>query len=105
MKPTFCVIYKFVVQPGQDERFIASWKELTRRIHEHCGSLGSRLHRIDGSVYIAYAQWPTRETWEEARLTEGQLGDLRAEMRACCESVETRATLDVVEDFLKHETS
>lgn len=101
MSPDFCVLYRFVVKPGHDERFVASWKELTRMIHAHCGSLGSRLHRLEGGDYLAYAQWPSRETWEEARLTEGQVGDLRAEMRACCESVETRATLDVVEDFLK----
>jgi heme-degrading monooxygenase HmoA len=97
----FCVLYRFVVHAGLEERFVSSWRELTRHIHEHCGSLGSRLHKAGEREYVAYAQWPSREAWERAELPEGAGRECRAEMRACCETVETQATLDVVEDQLR----
>jgi hypothetical protein len=33
-----------------------------------CGSLGARLHRSDEGTFIAYAQWPDRESWKAGHL-------------------------------------
>ncbi len=31
------------------------------------GALGSRLHRAEDGSWVAYAQWPTKDAWEQSR--------------------------------------
>lgn len=59
----FCVVYEMKIKPEKDEDFRQSWHQHTEALVEQCGSLGARLHRSDDGSYIAYAQWPDRETW------------------------------------------
>jgi quinol monooxygenase YgiN len=66
MKPTFCVLYRFRVDPARTDDFIHAWSVLTEKIAEQFGGLGSRLHRQEDGVWAAYAQWPSRAAWEEA---------------------------------------
>ena len=62
----FCVIYKFKIKEGFNSQFEQSWADFTDAIYRVRGSLGSRLHKTDDSqVYVAYAQWPSREIFEE----------------------------------------
>ena len=98
----FCVIYSFQVKPGFELDFIESWKDLTNLIYQHEGSLGSRLHKQDELKYIAYAQWPDKETWLNAgnKLPESSK-IVRDKMKNSCEKIETVFELDVVEDLLK----
>lgn len=63
----FCVIYQFRVRSGEESRFVRAWEDLTLAIREHCGGLGSRLHKADDGWWLAYAQWPDRQTWEQAQ--------------------------------------
>ena len=65
----FAAIYRFNVKEGMDAQFIDSWGALTRMIYEFEGSLGSRLHKQADGVYIAYAQWPDFNTWNNKRKT------------------------------------
>jgi len=60
----FAAIYEFHVKDGQDAAFIAAWAKLTEGIYRHDGSRGSRLHKSAPGVFVAYAQWPDRATWE-----------------------------------------
>ena len=53
----FAVIYQFKVKENRKAEFINAWKQLTHLIYEYEGSLGSRLHKQDDDVYLAYAQW------------------------------------------------
>lgn len=64
---SFCVIYRFRVRPEMADPFVSAWSRLTHAIRERHGGLGSRLHLGDDGVWVAYAQWPSRETWERAR--------------------------------------
>ena len=66
-KVGFCAIYRFRLRVGSEGAFIQGWSRMTEAIREHRGGLGSRLHIDDDGWYIAYAQWPDRETWEYAR--------------------------------------
>lgn len=67
-KVGFAVLYRWRVDPAREEEFIAAWASLTEAIARECGGLGSRLHRLDGDgQWAAYAQWPSRESWEAAR--------------------------------------
>ena len=98
----FTVIYKFEVKSKHHKPFEKAWKELTKLIYQYSGSYGSRLHKEKENIYIAYAQWPDKKTWEtgfnklpkEAELISKQMNE-------CCHKTETLHTLEVVEDLLK----
>ncbi|MCF6442929.1 antibiotic biosynthesis monooxygenase [Pseudoalteromonas luteoviolacea] len=60
----FVVMFEFVVQEGFEEQFIKAWPSVTQGIYLFKGSLGSRLHKNVNGEYIAYAQWPDKQTWE-----------------------------------------
>lgn len=61
----FSVIYEFNVIPGKENDFKRLWHDITLEVKEHDNGLGSRLHKMIGkeNLWIAYAQWPSRETW------------------------------------------
>lgn len=98
----FSAIYKFKLKPGKIEQFEENWAELTKLISKHQGGLGSRLHKSDDLNYIAYAQWPDKETWErEWNNMPEQAKEISRKMKEACESKETIFELDVVNDLLK----
>jgi len=100
----FCVLYKFDVKPDHEDRFRRYWSTVTKYLYEHAGSLGSRLHRADTGVYIGYAQWPSRDVWEQPRdRSDADLQAYRQAMRACCEAVEVMYELEVTDDWLQRE--
>ena len=63
----FCVIYTFKVRPGMEESFMEGWSRLTEAIRDTRGGMGSRLHKSDNGWWVAYAQWPDRQTWESSQ--------------------------------------
>ena len=99
----FSVIYKFEIKPDRTDSFEKSWKNLTLLIYEYAGSLGSRLHKKDECTYIAYAQWPNKETWEDSsnKLPEKSY-EISALMRESCISIETLYELELIEDLLEN---
>jgi len=98
----FAVLYRFITLPGEQESFEMAWKALTGLIYEHQGSMGSRLHRLSVKEYIAYAQWPDRESWEASRTGLLPEADTyRAIMRASCKAIDIQMELDVVSDMLE----
>jgi catechol 2,3-dioxygenase-like lactoylglutathione lyase family enzyme/quinol monooxygenase YgiN len=66
----FAVIYRWKLEPGREAEFLDGWRRATRAIRASRGGLGSRLHRGADGVWIAYAQWPDRATWEASRAEE-----------------------------------
>lgn len=97
----FVAIYRFNVKLGLEKQLIASWAGLTKLIYQHEGSLGSRLHQEKDGVFIAYAQWPDRETWENAGGNMPQNADkYRKDLREACTTIETLHELEMVEDLL-----
>jgi heme-degrading monooxygenase HmoA len=59
------VIYKWTLHPGKEKFFCDAWSEITRLVFARHGSFGSRLHHGDGNNYLAYAQWPDKQVFEE----------------------------------------
>ena len=96
----FCVIYRFAVKPGREKRFVDAWSEVTRAFMHSCNALGSRLHTADGQEYIAYAQWPSRQTRESAELPETIKEGAWVTMRECCDWIEALYELTPVADHL-----
>ena len=98
----YCVIYRFKIQSGKDDLFIKSWEEVTKAFSNYCEALGSRLHKNNEDDYIAYAQWPSKETLDNAELPPEILQGAHAKMRSCCVSVEVLFELTAVSDLLIH---
>ena len=96
----FVAVYRFVVHPGTESAFEAAWRALTDLIYRHQGSLGSRLHRGEDGVYVAYAQWPSREAWAAPSAMGEDADAVRVAMKACCLEIETVYALDVIDDAL-----
>ena len=96
------VVLKFKVKANQSKVFIGNWKLLTEYIYKYQNSLGSRLHREDDLNFIAYAQWPDRETLynPKSKLPEEAL-KVRQKMRAACDKVEKLYELELTVDLLK----
>jgi quinol monooxygenase YgiN len=62
-KVGFVAVYHWRVRPELLQQFLSSWEAVTLGIKAHRGGLGSKLHRAEDGTYVAYAQWPDRETW------------------------------------------
>ena len=98
----FSVIYKFKLKADKIQQFEENWAELTKLIAKHQGGLGSRLHKNDTLNYIAYAQWPDKETWAgEWNKMPDHAKKISQLMKEACESSETIFELEVVKDLLK----
>lgn len=98
----FTVIYTFEVKPGKEKQFLEAWAELTKYIYEFSGSLGSRLHFQKQGNYVAYAQWPDKETWKSMGSKLPAESKIHGErMRDSLLSNETLFELQVTQDLLK----
>jgi hypothetical protein len=96
------VIYKFNVIEGFESDFEIAWIKLTEAFMTYSGGLGSRLHKDMEGNYVAYAQWPDRETWEKAgsKLPKSTEEPIKA-MKRSCESTDVLFHLEVTNDLLK----
>ena len=102
----FAVVYQFKVKENMNSEFITAWKQLTQLIYEYEGSLGSRLHKHKDGSYLAYAQWPDKETWKSSGNNLPEAADkIRRTMKDCCTGIETLYELNCTEDLLKSHTS
>jgi hypothetical protein len=99
----FAVIILFQLKQGKENTFRSAWKSLTELIYQHEGSLGSRLHKADQSTYIAYAQWPDKKIWIDSDNLPELAHPIREQLRACCERIEIKYELEIVEDLLTRE--
>ena len=101
----FAVIYRWRVIPGLEAQFEEGWRLGTERIAVEFGGWGSRLHRGEGNVYVAYAQWPDEATWRRAMETRMRHSDddARRKYRDAIEpsSFETVYAMPVVSDLLE----
>lgn len=101
----FAVIYRWQVVPGLEAQFETGWRRGTERIAAEFGGWGSRLHKADGGVFVAYAQWPDEETWKKAMETRMHHSDNEARQLYLAAIVpgtfETLAKGDVIADMLE----
>lgn len=95
----FTVSYRFTIHPKQNQALEEAWKEVTKLIYQHCGSLGSRLYKASETSYIGIAQWPDKATWENYDITESDPDNWRAKIRACCISIEKLDELELIHDL------
>lgn len=100
----YCLIYHFEVKPEKTKEFEAAWAGLTKLIYEYEGSLGSRLHIDENGNYIAYAQWPSKDVFDNAGNNMPAEADLfRKAMRESCIEIKTVFKLESQYDLLQSE--
>ena len=101
----FAVIYRWKLVPGREAMFEDGWRAGTAAIAREFGGWGSRLHRGEDGVAVAYAQWPDRATWERAMQTRMHHSDeeARDKYRSSFEpgSFETLFAGEVTADLLQ----
>lgn len=102
----FAVIYQFQIKQGKEKEFIKTWNELTQLIYNYEGSLGSRLHKQNDQLYIAYAQWPDKETWKfSGSKLPDEADKVRLRMKESCVKIEVIYELECVKDLLRTRTN
>jgi heme-degrading monooxygenase HmoA len=99
----FVALYRWRLKEGCEGRFREGWRRRTLEIYRRCGSLGSRLHRAEDGTWVAYAQWPSRRAWEEARGVAAEDAEASAMMRESVEAAYPDTYMEVAEDFLARE--
>lgn len=96
----FTILYRWRLHPGKEQQFIEVWSRNTPEIIKRCGGLGSRLHKSEDGIWVAYAQWPDRATWEASyTVPEWDEAGSRLMEEAIFERL-PRILLEPVADFL-----
>ena len=99
--PQFAVIYRWRLAAGKEDQFRAAWERVTVALLAHRGALGSRLHRTDDGTWLAYAQWPDRDSWQRSRDAEPIDPESLEQMRDAVEESFEPILLQPVADHLK----
>jgi len=100
--PGHCVIYRFRVKPDREDDFVRAWSEVTIKLRDHRGGLGSRLHRGPDGIWYAYAQWPSAEARSMAFEGPPVAAEASAIMRDATEESLPEIVLEPVADYLVH---
>jgi heme-degrading monooxygenase HmoA len=101
----FVALYEMTAKPGCEDGFERAWALVTDAIYRVRGSLGSRLHKTEKpGVYIAYAQWPSREVYEDESGKDNLTGiekDAFDQMKRSASQIRTLHLMEVSDDRLK----
>ena len=101
LKEEFVAIYTFKVKKGKEKQIIEGWKGVTKLIYQYEGSLGSRLHKVNNNMYVAYAIWPSKNKWEHAGdLLPDSVNKYKDMMKSSCHESKTLFELNMVEDLI-----
>ena len=97
----FIALYRWKVKEGHEKDFLAGWHRRTEEIYQHCGSLGSRLHQAEEGLWVAYAQWPDRPTYDAAQSVPVIDAEARMMFRESIEESYPDIYMDVIDDLLQ----
>lgn len=98
----FAVIYRWRLKSGMEDQFVDGWERVTHAIRQTCGSYGSRLHRCDDGLWLAYARWPDEATQQDCE--HGEVEGLRLMLDAAEVLVET-IHCEIVTNLLQEPTA
>lgn len=62
----FAVIYRSYLKPSTEVVYREAWGIVASYFIEHCGALGSTLHRTDDNLWVAYSRWPNKAARDAA---------------------------------------
>jgi hypothetical protein len=109
----FAVIYTFVLRPEQESEYQECWRKIVTYFKQHCGAIGSCLHKGENGLWVAYSRWPNRQTRDAAWPGDDAPNNaLPSDIRNCIIAMQKikdqnqdlpqfeDLSLEVVEDFL-----
>ncbi|HYO63925.1 MAG TPA: antibiotic biosynthesis monooxygenase [Pyrinomonadaceae bacterium] len=96
----FVALYRWKLKEGFERRFQEGWRRRTAELYRRGGSLGSRLHRAEDGTWVAYAQWPSRRAWEDARGVPVEDAEASILMRESVETSYPETYMEVADDLL-----
>jgi quinol monooxygenase YgiN len=97
----FIALYRWDVKEGQESRFREGWRRLTEEISSRRGSHGSRLHRAEDGTWVAYAQWPDKQSWEASSGAAAVDVEAAEMMRESIKVSHPPVLMEVADDLLK----
>ncbi len=101
----FIALYRWKVKAGHEKNFLAGWHRRTEEIYRQCGSLGPRLHQAEDGMWVAYAQWPDRQTYDAAQsIAPVSESEARRMFRESIEESYPDIYMSVVDDLLQPES-
>ncbi len=53
------MLLRWRLKPGKEDQFREGWRRVTKSLADDYGAGGSRLHRTEDGVFVAYARWPS----------------------------------------------
>ena len=62
----YTVLYQWDVHQDKHDDFISGWEAVTDHYLAKHNSLGSKLHQISDNRFMAFAQWPSKESRDSA---------------------------------------
>lgn len=69
---SFAVIYQSYLKPGTEEAYKTAWKTVASYFINHCGAVGSCLHKTQDGLWVAYSRWPSKAKRDAAWPTGSQ---------------------------------
>jgi heme-degrading monooxygenase HmoA len=99
----FVVIYRWKLHAGMEHQFQQAWERATPLLMRHRGALGSRLHKGEDGTWVAYAQWPSRQSWERSRASPAVDPEASRQMLEAEAESFAPILLAPVADFLSHD--
>jgi quinol monooxygenase YgiN len=97
----FIAVYRWEVKEGQEDRFREGWRRLTEEIYSRRGSHGSRLHHAEDGTWVAYAQWPDRQSWEASSGAAAADVEAARMMRESIVASHPPVLMEVADDLLR----
>jgi heme-degrading monooxygenase HmoA len=94
------ILYSWRIKPDKEPQFIESWSQVTEFLRDKRGSLGSRLHRGNDSLFYGYAQWKSDEERQNAFQNSTEINDAITKMRDSIEETLPEIMLEPIADFL-----
>lgn len=99
----FIALYRWKVKEGREQDFREGWRQRTEEIYRQAGSLGSRLHQAEDGTWVAYAQWPDRQTYDAAQGVPVIDAGARTMFRESIEESYPDVYMNVTDDLLQAE--
>lgn len=101
----FAAIYRGFVLPGQESEYIKNWETIASFFINHCGAIGSNLHKSEEGEYIAYSRWPTVEQrdkyWKDKNVPD-QITEAIDKLKACLDQSKPidEINMEILKDFM-----
>ena len=95
----YVVLYQFSVKAGRENDFRQHWNHLSQAMLSETKSVGARLHVGEHGTFVAYVQWPTKESYEAQTDLSATAVQARTAMLDACQDISGIQTMQLIEEY------